>query len=197
MTRSDEMEGAKVVHLGIQAFKNDGQEVCVGVDLELYIRREGKVGRSTAKLCRDGLVKPARAGCKGSRAVEGKDRHAWYDDGKGDSDATERRDGCKVYASCTKMGRNTYMAQTAKMMNTTVRRVSHLLPNKPYCPRLNFLHLRPKPSPDFCSFRPFLVMAFSSSFPHSAPSAGTVTNSTGPLVEPSSTLVIGWGDGIC
>jgi hypothetical protein len=190
------MEGAKVVHLRIHVLKNERQEVRVGVDLELYIRREGEVGRSAAKLCRDGLVKPARGGCKRIRPVDGKVGYAWDDKGKGDPDATEGRGRCKVCASCTKMGRkNTYMMQTAKMMNTTVRRVSHLLPNKPICPRLNALHLRPKPS-EFCSFRPFLVMAFSSFFPHSAPSAGTVTNSTGPFVESSSTLV-GRGDGIC
>ena len=190
------MEGIKVVHLRIQVLKNERQEVRVGVDLELYIRREGEVGGSAAELCRDGLVKPARGGCEGSRPSDGKVRYAWNDKGKGDSDATEGRDGCKEYASCTKIGRkNTYIAQTAKAINTTVRRVSHLRPNKPYCPRLNAFHLRPKPS-ESCSFRPFLVMAFSSVFPHSAPSAGTVTNSTGPLEESSSTLA-GWGDGIC
>jgi hypothetical protein len=148
-------------------------------------------------LCRDGLVKPTRSGCKRTRPVDGKHGHAWDDNGKDDPDTTEGREGCKVYASCHKNGKkkNTYMTQTAKMVNTTVRRVSHLLPNKPYCPRLNALHLRPKGS-EFCSFRPFLVIAFNSSFPHSAPSAGTVTISTGPLLGSSSTLVAR-GDGIC
>ena len=76
------MEGVKVVHLRIQVLKNERQEVRVGVDLELYIRREGEVGRSAAKLCRDELVKPARGGCKGSRPSDGKLGYAWDDDGK-------------------------------------------------------------------------------------------------------------------
>ena len=89
VTRCDEMEGVKVVHLRIQVLKNERQEVRVGVDLELYIRREGEVGGSAAKLCRDGLVKPARGGCKGSRPSDGKVWYAWDDKGNDDSDATE------------------------------------------------------------------------------------------------------------
>ena len=96
VTRRDDMEGAKVVHLRIQAFKNERQEVRVGVDLELYIRREGEVGRSAAKLCRDRLIKPARSGCKRTRPVDGKDGYAWDDKGKGDPDATEGRGSCQV-----------------------------------------------------------------------------------------------------
>ena len=57
------MERVKVIHLRVQVLKTERQEVRVGVDLEVYIRREGEVGRSAAKLCRDGLVKPARGGC--------------------------------------------------------------------------------------------------------------------------------------
>jgi len=86
VTRCDDMEGAKVVHLRIQVLKNKRQEVRGGVDLELDIRREGEVGRSAAKLCRDGLVKPARGGCKRIRPVDGKVRYAWDDNGKGDPD---------------------------------------------------------------------------------------------------------------
>jgi hypothetical protein len=108
VTRCDETEGVKVVHLRIQFLKNERQEIRGGVDLELYIRREREVGRSTAKLCRDGLVKPARGGCKRTRPVNGKGRYAWDDKGKGDPDATEGRGRCKVYASCTKMGRKTH-----------------------------------------------------------------------------------------
>jgi hypothetical protein len=108
VTRCDDMEGAKVVHLRIQVLKNEWQEVRVGVDLELYTRWEGEVGRSAAKLRRDGLVKPARGGRKRLRAVDGEVRYAWDDKGKGDSDATEGKGECKVYASCTEMGRKTH-----------------------------------------------------------------------------------------
>jgi len=86
VTRCDDMVGVKVVHLRIQMLKYERQEVRVGVDLELYIRREGEVGRSAAKLCCDGLVEPARGRCKRFRAVDGEVRYAWDDKSKGDSD---------------------------------------------------------------------------------------------------------------
>ena len=79
----------------------------------------------------------------------------------------------------------TYAATIPKMMNATVRRVSHLLPHRPYCPRLNAFHFTLNFS-DLSSLRARLVMPFISSFPHSAPSAGTVTSSTGPWEDSSS-----------
>jgi len=94
VTRSDETVRVKVVHLRIQALENERQEVRGGVDPELYVGREGEVGRRAAKLWSDGLVKPARGGCEGPRPVDGKVRYAWDDNAKGDSDdGTEREDG--------------------------------------------------------------------------------------------------------
>jgi hypothetical protein len=93
VTRSNKTERAKVVYLRIHALDNERQEVRIGVDLELYIRREGKVGRSAAKLCRDGLVKPACGGCKRIRPDGGDVRYAWDDKGKGDSDAAKEKAG--------------------------------------------------------------------------------------------------------
>jgi len=96
VTRSDDTEGAKIIYLRFQVLENDRQVIRVGVDLKLYIRREGEVGRSAAELCWDGLVIPACAGCERIRAVDGKVRYAWDDKDKRDRDAVEERGGCEA-----------------------------------------------------------------------------------------------------
>jgi hypothetical protein len=92
VTRSDDTEGAKIIYLRFQVFENERQVIRVGVDLELYIRREGEVGRSAAELCCDGLVIPTCAGRERIRAVEGKVRYAWNDKYKRDRNAVREAD---------------------------------------------------------------------------------------------------------
>ena len=169
------------MYLRIQVLENEWQEVRIGVDLELYI---GEIGGSAAKFCRDRPVIPACGGRKRSRPVDGKVGYAWDDKGKGESNAAKNRRVrhsriCVVH----KNGGNTYPAQNPKMRNTTVWRVNHLRPI------LSAIERFPLPSevPQLL-LPPLLGHGLQLIFPHSAPSAGTVTNSTGPLGVSSSSF---------